>query len=93
LQDLTADIVFLGTDGLTVDGGVSTVNILMAEVDRMMTERARKVVLVVDSSKLGRISFVPVKAVTAFHLIITDTGADPEIVEKIREQGVEVLLV
>lgn len=93
LQDLTADIVFLGTDGLTVEGGVSTVNILMAEVDRMMTERARKVVLVVDSSKLGRISFVPVKPVTAFHLIITDTNADPEMVEKIREQGVEVLLV
>jgi DeoR family transcriptional regulator, aga operon transcriptional repressor len=59
----------------------------------MMTERARKVVLVVDSSKLGRISFVPVKPVTAFHMIITDTNADPEMVEKIREQGVEVLLV
>lgn len=93
LQDLTADIVFLGTDGLTIEGGASTVNILMAEVDRLMTERARRVVLVTDSSKLGRISFVPVKALNAFHMIITDTDAQPDMVENIRQQGVEVLLV
>ncbi len=93
LQDLTADIVFLGADGLTISGGATTADILMAEVDRLMVERSHRTILVADSSKFGRIGFVPVKPVTAFQTIITDTDAPPEIVEKLRNEGVEVILV
>lgn len=93
LQDLTADIVFLGADGLTISGGATTADILMAEVDRLMVERSHRTILVADASKFGRIGFVPVKPVTAFQTIITDTDAPPEIVEKLRNEGVEVILV
>jgi DeoR/GlpR family transcriptional regulator of sugar metabolism len=93
LRELSADKVFLGTDGLTLNSGVTTANILMAEVDRMMVEHSRKAILVTDSSKIGRVGFVPVKPVTAFHMIITDTNAPPDIIQTIREMGVEVVLV
>jgi DeoR/GlpR family transcriptional regulator of sugar metabolism len=93
LEVLTADKVFLGTDGLTLSSGVTTANVLMAEVDRMMVEHSRKAILITDSSKLGRVGFVPVKPLNAFQMIITDTNASPEIVAAIREKGVEVLLV
>jgi len=93
LQELTADRVFLGTDGLTLSSGATTANILMAEVDRLMVERSRQTILVTDSSKIGRVGFVPVKPVNAFHMIITDTNAPPDTVQAIRDMGVEVLLV
>lgn len=93
LQGLTCDLAFLGADGLTIEGGATTANILMAEVDRLMTERSRKVILVIDSSKFSRIGFVLIKPLSAFQMIITDTGAPTEVVEAIRSQGVEVLLV
>ncbi len=93
LRELTADRVFLGVDGLTIQGGATTANILMAEVDRLMVERSRQVVLVTDSSKLGRIGFVPIKPVSAIHTIITDIFAPAEIVEALRNEGVEVILV
>jgi DeoR/GlpR family transcriptional regulator of sugar metabolism len=93
LQDLTADIVFLGADGLTISGGATTADILMAEVDRLMVERSRRTILVADSSKFGRIGFVPVKPVKAFQTIITDTDAPSEIVSALRSEGVEVILV
>ena len=93
LQGLTADLVFLGADGLTIEGGATTADILMAEVDRLMTERSRKAILVTDSSKLGRIGFVPIKPLSAFQMIITDSDAPAEIVETIRRQGIEVILV
>jgi DeoR/GlpR family transcriptional regulator of sugar metabolism len=93
LQDLTADIVFLGADGLTINGGATTADILMAEVDRLMVERSRRTILVADSSKFGRIGFVPVKPVKAFQTIITDTDAPSEIVDALRSEGVEVILV
>jgi len=93
LGELTADRVFLGADGLTLQGGATTANILMAEVDRLMVERARQAVLVTDSSKLGRAGFVPIKPISAFHMLITDKNAPPEFVEQVRLQGVEVVLV
>jgi DeoR/GlpR family transcriptional regulator of sugar metabolism len=93
LRELTADRVFLGADGLIVQGGATTANILMAEVDRLMAERSRQVVLVTDSSKLGRAGFVPIKPISAFNMLITDLDAPPEIIENIRREGVEVVLV
>ncbi len=93
LNELTADCVFLGTDGLTLAGGVTTANILMAEVDRLMVERSRKAVLVTDSSKFGRIGFVPAAPLNRFQVIVTDTDAPSDLVESIRNLGVEVLLV
>lgn len=93
MQDLTADCVFLGADGLTMSGGATTADILMAEVDRLMVERSRRTILVADSSKFGRIGFVPIKPLTAFQTIITDTDAPASIVEPLRDQGIEVILV
>ena len=93
LQEMRASKVFLGADGLTLESGATTANVLMAEVDRMMVEHSQQVILVTDSSKLGRIGFVPVKPVTAFHVIITDTNAPPDMVQAFRDLGVEVLLV
>lgn len=92
LKDITADIAFLGTDGLTVESGATTASVLIAEVDRMMLERARKTVLLLDSSKIGQAGFVPIGPVKAFDLIITDAGAPPAFVDAVRQLGVEVLI-
>ena len=93
IKELTADLVFLGTDGITLESGVTTANILMAEVDRLMVERSRRAILVTDSTKLGRIGFVPVASLNAFQMIITDSDAPENLIRAIREQGVEVMLV
>jgi len=93
LGELTADIAFLGADGLTMHGGSTTANVLMAEVDRLMAEQSRKVVLITDSSKIGRMGFVPVKPVNAFDVIITDDKAPTDFVQQARDAGVEIVLV
>jgi len=93
LNELTADYVFLGADGISVEKGVTTAHILMAEVDRCMVERARKKVLVIDSSKFTHVGFVPVKPINNFDLIITDNEAPEEIISVIRAMGVEVVIV
>jgi len=93
LQELTADKVFLGADGLTLASGPTTADVLMAEVDRMMAEHSRQVILVTDSSKIGRVGFVPIKHVSSIQTLITDTNAPGDLVQAMRDVGVEVLLV
>lgn len=90
LKDITADIAFLGADGLTLEGGATTANILIAEVDRLMVQRARKTVLVVDSSKINQAGFVPICPISSFDVIITDHNVPPNFVEKVRQLGVDV---
>jgi len=45
LRQLSADKLFLGTDGLTFSHGVTTANMLEAEVDRAMVEAASEVIV------------------------------------------------
>lgn len=92
LRELSADIVFLGCDGLTVEQGITTPHVLVAEVGAMMASRARRVVALADSSKLARSGFTPITPLGAVDLLITDNAADPEKVARIRETGCEVLL-
>jgi DeoR/GlpR family transcriptional regulator of sugar metabolism len=92
LRDLSADIVFLGCDGLTIEQGVTTQHVLIAEVGAMMASHARRVIALADSSKLNRSGFTPIIPVAAVDLLITDDAADEGYVTRIREAGCEVLI-
>jgi len=93
LSQITADKAFLGADGITLADGITTSHVLMADLDRMMVERARQVILTVDSSKLGRAGLVHVAGIRQIHVVITDRKAPPEVVEGLRAEGVTVQLV
>jgi len=92
LRELTGDIAFLGCDGLTVEGGLTTADMLVAEVGAALAARARRVVVVADATKLGRAGFTPFATLDAISVLVTDERADPGIVARIREMGIEVLL-
>jgi DeoR/GlpR family transcriptional regulator of sugar metabolism len=92
LRGFSADIAFLGCDGLTVEAGITTPHVLIAEVGCTMAARARRVVALADSSKLGRYGFTTIVPLAQVDVLITDSGADPEEVAKIRAAGVEVML-
>lgn len=93
LSRISAHKVFLGADGLTVAEGITTGHVLMADVDRLMGERARQVIVTTDSSKLGRAGLARVIPIQKIHMLITDHDAPADIVDAIRAEGVEVRLV
>ncbi len=92
LRSLTADTIFVGCDGLTLEAGLTTPHVLVAEVGAVATSRCRRVVAVADSSKLGRQGFTPIIPLSQVDILITDAGADPDRLAEIRDAGVEVLL-
>ena len=91
LRELTADI-FLGCDGLTVETGLTTPHVLVAEVGAVGAARARRVIAVADSSKLGRQGFTPIVPLAEVHVLVTNDGADPDELDRARAEGVEVIL-
>jgi DeoR/GlpR family transcriptional regulator of sugar metabolism len=92
LRDLTADVAFLGCDGLTVEGGLTTPHMLIAQVGAALAASARKVVALADATKLGRAGFTPIVPLEAVDVLVTDQRADRDLVDQIRAAGVEVIL-
>ncbi|MCU1657203.1 MAG: DeoR family transcriptional regulator [Pseudonocardiales bacterium] len=93
LEDLTIDILFLGVDALSPVHGAAAAHEGEARINRMMVDRARQVVAVADSSKLGARAFCRICETSSLDVIITDIGVDAETVAQFRAKGVEVQLV
>jgi len=93
LAGLNLDVVFLGTDGISVAAGLTTHHEVEAHTDLALIERARRVVVVADSSKIGAVAFAQICAVDRVHELITDETADRSLVAGLREAGVEVTTV
>jgi DeoR family transcriptional regulator, aga operon transcriptional repressor len=93
LRSFHVDKMFLGADGMTLSHGVTTANVLEAEVDRAMMKAADEVILVADSSKIGGIGLTPILPLERVHKLVTDENAPAAFVNALRDAGVEVILV
>ena len=93
LAALNLDIVFLGTDGIDAMAGLTTHHEVEAHTNLALIERARRVVVVADSTKIGAVAFARICPVDRVHELITDTEADPDAVAALREAGVAVSTV
>jgi DeoR family transcriptional regulator, aga operon transcriptional repressor len=82
----------VGVDGLTVDEGTTAHDELEAHTDRSFLLRARRTVVVTDSSKLGRVAFARICRTQEIHVLVTDEGAEPDTVHAFRAAGVRVLI-
>jgi DeoR family transcriptional regulator, aga operon transcriptional repressor len=93
LKGLHADKLFLGADGLTSVKGVTTANVLEAEVDGAAIAAASEVIIVADSSKIGLIGLTTIMLLNDVRKLITDVGAPPEFIDDLRRQGADVIVV
>ncbi len=93
LKDYFGDKLFLGVDGICTDYGITTPNLLEAQVNRLMVERSNEVIVVTDSSKFGRRSLCLIVDLNNVDKIITDRGISEDDLNTLRSKEVEVCLV
>jgi DeoR family galactitol utilization operon repressor len=93
LERFHVRLAFVGTDGFSLDGGLTTHMVDGAEIVRRMSERSDETVLVADSGKHGRIGFVHVLPVTSVARLVSDSGLPDEAVAALQEAGIAVARV
>ncbi|WET77237.1 DeoR/GlpR family DNA-binding transcription regulator [Amycolatopsis sp. QT-25] len=93
LSELTIDLLFLGVDAFDADAGAFAHHEGEASINRLMVERAERVVAVADGSKLGRRAFARICATPQVHALVTDANADPKVLRAFEAAGVEVQAV
>jgi DeoR family transcriptional regulator, fructose operon transcriptional repressor len=93
IQQLNVDTAFMGTIGLSVGEGLTTTDPGEAYTKELVMEHARSVILLADRSKIGKVSFSRAGELAKVRTLITDKGLDPEWAERLRQKGIEVILV
>ena len=93
LNEMYADVLFLGVDGFDLEVGLTTPNLQESRVNRVMVATAKKVVAVCDSTKFNRRSLSKIVDATSIHHVITDRRLSDETAEAIRNLNIELTLV
>lgn len=75
LNSFTVNLAFLGVTGVT-DQGFTVADLSEAQVKRAAMDRARRVVVVMDSTKVGATDFATVCELDAVATIVTDESND-----------------
>lgn len=91
LEELTLDHAIIGVDAIDAELGASTHHEGEASINRSMASRAAQVIVVADSSKLGRKAFSRICPIDWVHVLVTDTGAGDALVEPFADAGVRVI--
>jgi len=93
LAGLHLDVACIGVDGIDAAAGCTTHHEVEAATDLALIERAGRVLVVADSSKLGQVTFAQICPLERVDVLITDRGAGVRALHEMREAGVEVLAV
>ncbi|MER5552844.1 DeoR/GlpR family DNA-binding transcription regulator [Streptomyces sp. NPDC002793] len=93
LRTLALDYTILGVDAVHPRFGAATHDESEAGANRALAECAGTVIVVADSSKLGRRAFAQVCETAAVSVLVTDRGAPEDVVEEFTGLGIDVLRV
>ena len=92
LDGISADILFVGADGIDAQRGITTFNEGYT-ISSVMANVAKKVVAVLDSSKFGRNGINIVLPLNKLDVIITDTSVDSKYKQEFEKQGINLIAV
>jgi DeoR family fructose operon transcriptional repressor len=74
LSEINVDVAFLGTNGISLDRGLTTPDPAEAAIKRLMIGCARRRILLSDHSKVGHVSTYKYGDLADVDLLITDAG-------------------
>lgn len=92
LQTLNLGVVFVGVDGIALEAGLTTHHDVEANTNRLLIDRAQRVVVVADSSKLERVTFARICGVDRVDVLITDDKAPAAVLEALEQAGVTTVI-
>ncbi|HTX71009.1 MAG TPA: DeoR/GlpR family DNA-binding transcription regulator [Thermoleophilia bacterium] len=93
LERVNLDLAVVGVDGISARGGLTTYQDIEAHTNSVMIERAARVVVVADGSKVGRLALARICEASEVDELITDVSAPGDELAALRAAGVSVTTV
>jgi len=93
LSQVYGTCAMLGTNGIDPEIGLTSSVYQETTINRLMIERTRgPVIVLADHTKIGIVSNFETTSIKEINTLITDAKANPQIIEKIRLAGIEVII-
>lgn len=92
LESMRVDVAFVGTNGLSLDYGLSTPDQDEAVVKAAMVRAGRRVVVLADSGKLGEESLNRFATLDQIDTIVTDDGIDQTFIDAFEQLDIDVVI-
>src|SRR5438552_7380255 len=92
LQTLYINKLFLSTSGLLLPDGLSCNNLSDAEVKQALINSSRKIILCMDSSKVGKAYLARFAPLNIIDVLITDNGISDESREALEQQQIQIII-
>lgn len=93
LEQFHVKTAIVGTDGFSLEKGLTTHLVDGAEVVKQMAGQADRTVLIADSSKYGKEGFVKILPLTTFDVMISDGEMPETTVNSLEKNGLRVITV
>ncbi len=93
LENFSCSKLYLGVDGFDLEYGLTTTNLMEANLNRVMIKSSQKTVVLADSTKFGRRGFSKICDVEEVDQVITDSRISAHTLACLRERGIEVTVV
>lgn len=90
LANVNLDVAIVGVDGVSTTAGLTTHHEVEAQTNRTLLRTAERVIVVADSSKLGRRGFARISDLSVVHDLVTDAAAQESDVQAFRAAGITV---
>jgi DeoR family transcriptional regulator of aga operon len=92
MRSINIGTAFVGVDGISAAGGLTTHDEIEARTNHAMISRAQRVVVVADGTKVGRVTLARMADLDLVDELFTDDSADGAQVDALRAAGVKVSL-
>jgi DeoR family fructose operon transcriptional repressor len=92
IASIRVDKLFLATNGIDPVGGLTTPNLIEAETKSCMMDSAKRVILLTDHSKYGKVSFAKFGDISDIQHCIIDEGISAQAVKDLESEGIQVTI-
>lgn len=92
IRHIHCDKLFFSCDGMDMQAGVTSAYLEESQLNVAMLAAVSKVILLADSSKIGKIGLGKTCDISRIDILVTDDGIPNNIKESIEQQGVRVIV-
>lgn len=92
LREVRVDKVVMGMRAISLDEGLTNDYLPEVMTDRTIIEMAPTLIVVADHTKFGTVASAYIAPVERITTLVTDSGTEPEILARLEEMGVQVIV-
>ncbi|HDI00138.1 MAG: DeoR/GlpR transcriptional regulator [Candidatus Latescibacterota bacterium] len=93
IAELHVDKAFVGADGVSPEAGFTAADLRTARPTELVVRSAKKVIVVADHTKIGRVAFVRFASLDDVDMLITSRGIGEEEKVELESRGLKVIVV